>query len=43
MSTPLLELRNLSKSYNGRPVLANLSWTFRAGEFVAIMGDSGVG
>ncbi|HEV7814669.1 MAG TPA: ABC transporter ATP-binding protein [Janthinobacterium sp.] len=40
----MLELRHLSKSYaNGRPVLANLSWSFRAGEFVAIMGDSGVG
>ena len=39
----MLELRNLSKSYNGRPVLQQLSWTFQAGEFVAIMGDSGVG
>ncbi|KQQ45935.1 ABC transporter ATP-binding protein [Duganella sp. Leaf126] len=39
----MLELRHLSKSYHGRPVLADLSWTFRAGEFVAIMGDSGVG
>ncbi|HEX8404442.1 MAG TPA: ABC transporter ATP-binding protein [Duganella sp.] len=40
----MLELRNLSKSYaSGRPVLANLSWTFKAGEFVSIMGDSGVG
>ena len=39
----MLELRNLSKSYNGRPVLNHLSWTFKAGEFVSIMGDSGVG
>lgn len=39
----MLELRNLSKSYHGRPVLANLSWSFQAGEFVSIMGDSGVG
>jgi len=40
----MLELRKLSKSYaSGRPVLAGLSYTFRAGEFVAIMGDSGVG
>lgn len=39
----MLELRQLSKSYAGRPVLSQLSWTFRAGEFVAIMGDSGVG
>ncbi|WP_332855676.1 ABC transporter ATP-binding protein [Duganella sp. S19_KUP01_CR8] len=40
----MLELRNLSKSYaSGRPVLSNLSWNFKAGEFVSIMGDSGVG
>jgi putative ABC transport system ATP-binding protein len=40
----MLELRNLSKSYaGGRPVLDRLSWTFKAGKFVAIMGDSGVG
>jgi putative ABC transport system ATP-binding protein len=39
----MLELRQLSKSYNGRPVLDRLSWNFKAGEFVAIMGDSGVG
>ncbi|MES2263197.1 MAG: ABC transporter ATP-binding protein [Pseudomonadota bacterium] len=40
----MLQLRQLSKSYaGGRPVLANLSWHFRAGEFVAIMGESGVG
>jgi putative ABC transport system ATP-binding protein len=39
----MLELRQLSKSYNGRPVLDRLSWTFKPGEFVSIMGDSGVG
>ncbi|QBE62050.1 ABC transporter ATP-binding protein [Pseudoduganella lutea] len=40
----MLELRNLSKSYaGGRPVLSKLSYRFQAGEFVAIMGDSGVG
>lgn len=39
----MLELRNLSKSYAGRPVLAALSHVFKAGEFVAIMGESGVG
>jgi len=40
----MLELRHLSKSYAaGRPVLADLSHHFRAGEFVAVMGDSGVG
>ncbi|WP_426191103.1 ABC transporter ATP-binding protein [Massilia sp. DWR3-1-1] len=39
----MLELRKLRKSYNGRPVLHGLSHTFAAGEFVAIMGESGVG
>lgn len=40
----MLELRNLSKSYSSeRRVLDRLSWTFAPGEFVAIMGDSGVG
>jgi putative ABC transport system ATP-binding protein len=40
----MLELRQLTKSYaSGHPVLDRLSWQFRAGEFVAIMGDSGVG
>jgi putative ABC transport system ATP-binding protein len=39
----MLVLDNLTKSYGGRAVLANLSHTFRGGEFVAIMGESGVG
>jgi putative ABC transport system ATP-binding protein len=40
----MLALRNLSKSYTpGQSVLANLNWEFKAGEFVAIMGESGVG
>lgn len=39
----MLELVNLSKSYGGRTVLAALSHRFEAGEFVAIMGESGVG
>ncbi|MES3024769.1 MAG: ABC transporter ATP-binding protein [Pseudomonadota bacterium] len=39
----MLELRNLTKTYNGRPVLNGLSHQFKAGEFVAIMGESGVG
>ncbi len=39
----MLELRNLKKTYGGRTVLGGLSHHFKAGEFVAIMGESGVG
>ncbi|WP_343027869.1 ABC transporter ATP-binding protein [Massilia sp. MP_M2] len=39
----MLELDQLTKSYGGRTVLAELSHVFQAGEFVAIMGESGVG
>jgi putative ABC transport system ATP-binding protein len=39
----MLELRDLQKSYNGRPVLRALSYQFASAEFVAIMGESGVG
>jgi putative ABC transport system ATP-binding protein len=40
----MLELRHINKSYaNGRRVLSDLSYILRAGEYVAIMGDSGVG
>lgn len=40
----MLELRHLNKSYrNGRMVLSSLSYTLGEGEYVAIMGESGVG
>ncbi|WP_293005182.1 ABC transporter ATP-binding protein [Nitrosomonas sp.] len=40
----MLELRNITKGYaEDRKVLANLSYTLNAGEYVAIMGESGVG
>jgi putative ABC transport system ATP-binding protein len=39
----MLELVDLSKSYGGRAVLAHLSHRFAPGEFVAVMGESGVG
>ncbi len=39
----MLELRALHKTYAGRPVLNGLSHLFAPGEFVAIMGESGVG
>jgi putative ABC transport system ATP-binding protein len=39
----MLELVDLTKSYGGRAVLSGLSHRFTPGEFVAIMGESGVG
>ena len=39
----MLEIRDLKKTYAGRSVLGGLSHHFKAGEFVAIMGESGVG
>jgi len=39
----MLELRDLTKTYGGRTVLSNLSHRFAPGQFVAIMGESGVG
>lgn len=40
----MLELRNINKGYAaGLKVLDNLSYTLKAGEYVAIMGESGVG
>lgn len=43
-AVPALECRGLSKAYGaGRMVLASLDFVLAPGEFVAIMGDSGVG
>lgn len=40
----MLELCNVNKAYaEGRKVLTNLTYTLKAGEYAAIMGDSGVG
>lgn len=40
----MLELRDVSKEYSGgRRVLTGLSYTLEAGEYVAVMGESGVG
>ncbi|MBX9637909.1 ABC transporter ATP-binding protein [Nitrosomonas sp.] len=40
----MLELCHINKAYaEGRKVLTNLTYTLKAGEYVAIMGDSGVG
>jgi putative ABC transport system ATP-binding protein len=39
----MLEIENLSRSYNGRPVLRGISLRLKPGEYVAIIGESGVG
>lgn len=40
----MLELAHIYKAYqNGKKVLSNLTYTLKEGEYVAIMGDSGVG
>jgi putative ABC transport system ATP-binding protein len=40
----MLELRNIDKAYaSGRQVLTRLSYVLQPGEYVAIMGESGVG
>ena len=38
-----LELKNVSKSYTGTPVLSDINLSIREGEFVAIVGYSGAG
>ncbi len=38
-----LEVRNVSKSFDGKPVLENISLTLREGELVCLLGVSGVG
>ena len=39
----MLELRDIRKTYGNRTVLHGLTHQFEAGQFVAIMGESGVG
>ncbi|MGH8763113.1 MAG: ABC transporter ATP-binding protein [Nitrosospira sp.] len=40
----MLELRHIGKAYtNGRQVLSDLSYILGTGEYVAVMGESGVG
>ena len=40
---PLLEARNLVKSYNGRRVVDGVSFELNAGEVVGLLGRNGAG
>jgi putative ABC transport system ATP-binding protein len=40
---PLLEIAGLCRQFNGRQVLGKVSLRLQAGEYVAIVGESGVG
>jgi putative ABC transport system ATP-binding protein len=42
-TTPALECRGIRKSYGKRVVIDHLDFTLAAGEYVAVMGESGVG
>lgn len=39
----IIELRNVSKDFDGKPVVKNLSISIRKGEFVTLLGPSGCG
>jgi putative ABC transport system ATP-binding protein len=39
----MLDIANLSRQFNGRPVLRDISLRLKPGEYVAIVGESGVG
>ncbi|WP_079432969.1 ABC transporter ATP-binding protein [Zoogloea sp. LCSB751] len=39
----MLEIENLSRRFNGRTVLQNISLSLEPGEYVAVVGESGVG
>jgi molybdate transport system ATP-binding protein len=43
LAEPVVELKNVSVSYGGRPILRDISWTVRAGERWAVLGPNGSG
>jgi spermidine/putrescine transport system ATP-binding protein len=43
MITALLEIKNISKSYDNKPLLKDISFTVKAGETVCLLGVSGSG
>ncbi|MBX3142691.1 MAG: ABC transporter ATP-binding protein [Trueperaceae bacterium] len=43
MATPVIETTNLTKSYGGRPVVRDFSFTVNPGEVYALVGPNGAG
>ena len=43
MSNPYIAARGLSKSFNGKPVLADVSFTVEPGDVVGVLGKNGAG
>ena len=43
MKTKLVELKNITKSFDGEPVLSNLSLYICDKEFITLLGPSGCG
>ena len=42
-SDKIIEIKNVCKSYDDKPVVKNLSLTIKRGEFVTLLGPSGCG
>ena len=43
MEKPLLEMQNVSKEYNGNPVLKDVSFSLKPGEVLGLVGENGAG
>ena len=43
MTNTLLEMQNVSKEYNGNPVLKDVNFTLKEGEVLGLVGENGAG
>ena len=43
MSTPIVEIKNVSFAYNGQTALQDVSLEIRSGDFIAMIGPNGGG
>ena len=43
MNTPIIAIKNLTKSYQGKIVLDSLDWQIRQGDIIALLGKNGAG